>query len=60
MTRRRIATAPKGPGIAKCPHCHRQVNELSLYPTGIGQLCFSCLHGQDAIGPNHSPKGGSK
>lgn len=35
-------------GTAKCPHCRRTVNSLSLYITGIGQLCYLCLHGKDA------------
>lgn len=56
----RIATAPKGPGIETCPHCRRQVNKLALYSTGIGKLCFSCLHGRDAKGPYHGPSGGSR
>lgn len=44
MSRARTAKA----GTVKCPHCRRTVNSLSLYATGIGKLCFACLHGRDA------------
>lgn len=39
-----ITTPP--PRTAKCPHCLRPRNVLSVYPTPIGKLCFTCLTSQ--------------
>ena len=41
-SRRWVITTPE-PHTAKCPHCLRVRNRLSVYPTPIGKLCYSCL-----------------
>ncbi len=41
-SRRWVITTPP-PKTAKCPHCLRLRNVLSIYPTPNGKLCFTCL-----------------
>lgn len=41
-SRRWVITTPE-PRTAKCPHCLRVRNRLSVYPTPNGKLCYSCL-----------------